>query len=296
MDFDPGFIPRLSYHFGRSSFRWTVANPQLGDRSNVIGPSEFVELSGRCLDMLQQAAGLNIQAELDCPLPLCFFSPADLAWVRQYHPDTAGRMGHCNPVLDVTPELEAIRCFALSRLDRVKVTDFANEWSILEWFRRNIDTRLLHQGCFADCVCCGHFTAGRCSGGCLAWHEYKSSSEPPMLEYQLVQTMRKAVNQGQPVSALDEYTKAEQRLQKDIPAFIAAVAAYQTGELDRAFRYAARAMDTTWDPNIKKQSAELLKSINPDTGRLTREPDISIPEVPLVTIPPSSTEKDSKKG
>jgi len=85
-------------------------------RTNVVHPSKYGVLAERCFSMLRAAARLNIITELDCPLPLCFFNESQLAWISQYHPGTASRIGCCEPVLDVTPELEVIRCFALSDL------------------------------------------------------------------------------------------------------------------------------------------------------------------------------------
>ena len=118
-------MPTIAHRFARSSFRWAVANPQRDFASSVVAPVEFRALADRCFAMLQEAAQLDIEARLDCPLPLCFFTDSQLGWVRQYHPGTSQRMGCCGPALDVTPELEVIRCFALSKLLRVKLKDFA---------------------------------------------------------------------------------------------------------------------------------------------------------------------------
>lgn len=275
MDFDPGFIPGLAYNLGRPGFRWAVANPQLNQHSNVINTSLFGPLEDRCLEMLEKAALLNLESELDCPLPLCFFPEKDLAWLRQFHPKTASRMGICDPVLDVTPELEAIRCFALSKLDRVKVTDFPNEWSILEWFRENVDSCLMSEGCFEYCTECLHFISGRCNGGCLAWHGYKPDTSARTNPYQLANAMRRAVEEGSPQKALEYYEAAGHRARKDLPAFIASVAACRLGRKDAAFRYAARTIDLTQDPALRQQAIELLKTIS-------LEPDsvLKVPEIP----------------
>lgn|GEM_PF-2408368 len=272
MDFDTGFIPGLAYNLGRSGFRWAVANPQLNQQSSVISASQFVPLAPRCLEMLEKAAALNLEAELDCPLPLCFFTEKDLAWLRQFHPRTASRMGTCDPVLDVTPELEAIRCFALSKLDRVKVTDFPNEWAILEWFRENVDSCLMTDGCFEYCTYCRHFKSGRCNGGCLAWHRYGPDTTIETNPYQLANVMRQAVEEGSPQKALDYYEAAGYRARKDLPAFIASVAACRLGSKDAAFRYGARTIDLTQDPALRQQAIELLKTITLDADSVLNAP------------------------
>lgn len=275
IDFDTGFIPTLSYNLGRSGFRWAVANPQLNLHSNVVHTSQFASLSPRCFEMLEKAAALNLEAELDCPLPLCFFSENQLAWLRQYHPKTSLRMGVCDPVLDVTPELEAIRCFALSKLERVKVTDFPNEWTILEWFRQNVDSCLVSEGCFTYCKKCIHFKSGSCNGGCLGWHKYAPDLNPDTNPYQLANAMNQAIEIGQIEKVLELYQKAGERAKQDLPAFIAAAAALRLGKSEIAFRLAARVVDITRNPNLRKQALELINitSLEPDTI-------LQIPNVP----------------
>ena len=50
-DFDPSFMPNLAHRFARSSFCWTVANPQRGFPSNVLAPNQFNEIADRCFTM-----------------------------------------------------------------------------------------------------------------------------------------------------------------------------------------------------------------------------------------------------
>ncbi len=288
MDFDPGFMPQLADSLGRSGFRWTVANPQWNTSSGVIEPDNFQALAPRIMSMLEEAARLNQEATLDCPLPLCFFSQAQLAWVRQYHPATAARMGYCSPVLDVTPELEAIRCFALSTLARVKVTDFPNEWSILNFFQENLDSQLLGRGCFDACAECAHFIAGRCSGGCFAWHKLDGSEKKGNDFKTLALNMQRSIEAGDPQKAINLFENSEHRLKKDIPTYMAALAAIKAGKSDQAFRYAARAIDITFDPNIKQKSLEILSGL-PDGPRMSPVPGQSNIETPLVVLPDKNT-------
>jgi hypothetical protein len=263
LDFDPSFMPTLAHRLARSSFRWAVANPQRDFPSRVVEPMQYTALGERCFAMLQQAAQLNIEARLDCPLPLCFFNDSQLGWVRQYHPGTAQRMGSCGPPLDVTPELEVIRCFALSKLTRVKLTDFAHEREIANWFLSHIEPQLLQKGCFSQCSECPHFKMGRCYGGCLAWHECAVDTEAQSSAYSLAMGMGEAIDAGQPDLALDQYERAIYWSKAAMPTFEAAVAALRLGKREQMFRYAAYAQDMTPDPTLKEQVRELMKSIPP---------------------------------
>lgn len=260
LDFDTSFMPTLAHRLARSNFRWAVANPIRDFPSSVVKPMQYSALAERLFAMLQEAARLNIEARLDCPLPLCFFKDSQLGWVRQYHPLTAQRMGCCSPCLDVTPELEVIRCFALSKLVRRKLTDFKNESEIGNWFL-DIEPQLLHRGCFSHCSECIHFKTGRCYGGCLAWHECDVDTEAQASALGLAMGMGEAMDAGKPDLALDQYEIANYWSKEAMPTFIASMAASQLGKWDQVFRYAAHAQDMTPDLTLKGYVRDLMKSI-----------------------------------
>jgi cyclic pyranopterin phosphate synthase len=268
-DFDTSFMPALAHRLARSSFCWTVANPQRGFPSNVLNPGQFNAIAERCFTMLQESARLNIEALIDCPLPVCFFKDSELAWVRQYHPMTASFLGSCNPILDITPELDVIRCFALSRLTRLKLTDFQNEWEIRDWFLKHIDPQLLQKGCFSRCSECPHFKSGRCYGGCLAWRDNAVDTEAQPGETSLAQNMNDAIEAEKPGIALSLYESANYWAKTDVPTFKAAVAALKLGQRGQAFRYAAHAQQMTDNPELIRQIRELMMNIPQD--------DISMP-------------------
>ncbi len=271
-DFDVNFMPALAHHYGRVSFRWTVANPQWDCHSNVVKPADYGKLAQRCITMLREAARLNITADLDCPLPLCFFDESQLAWVRQYHAGTASRMGCCDPVLDVTPELEVIRCFALSKLTRVNVADFPNENAIWHWFLRQVDFQLLPQGCYPHCGDCQHFNYGRCNGGCLAWHECIVDIGAQTGTSILTQIMQKALDAGEPALALEHYERANHWSKTAVPKFAAAYAAFQLGRYEQAFRLAALALDLTTNPGLRSQIGQLMQKIPVNRYRESSSP------------------------
>ncbi len=266
-DFDVSFMPNLAHRFARSCFSWTVANPVIGFHSNVVNTTQYNSLTERCVSMLQKSAVLNIGALLDCPLPLCFFKDSVLGWVRQYHPDTSANLGVCEPSLDVTPELEVIRCFALSKLTRVKLRDFQSEREIKEWFRENIDHHLLDRGCFPHCNECSHFLKGKCFGGCLARHD--GTTEPggdsPVIK--LVRQMNGCLEAGKPDTALSLYETAGYWWKIGVPTYLAAIAAFRMGKWDLAYRFASEANDQARDPVFMRKVGDLLRSLPLDKIR-----------------------------
>lgn len=264
LDFDIQFMPSLARKFARTEFRWTVANPQRDVNSNVVKPVEFDALAERCFMMLKEAAAQKMDAMIDCPLPLCFFTEEQLAWARQYTPGTVLRMGVCDPPLDVTPELEAVRCFPLSGLARVKVTDFRNEEEIRLWFRKHVDSQLIVSGCYDRCAECPHMSAGRCYGGCLAWHNtiYDSTLEPGAS--QLAFEMNEEIESGKPEAAISRYESSNYWSQTAVPSYLAATAATRLGKWDQALHYGSYALSVAKNPDIVQRIREVILSIPRD--------------------------------
>jgi cyclic pyranopterin phosphate synthase len=260
-DFDPKFMPELARRFGRSNFRWTMANPQRGFPSTVVTPELFRQTADRCFEMLQEAAALEIEALLDCPLPLCYFTDDQLSWITQYHSGMASRLGVCEPVMDVTPELEAVRCFALSNTPRVKVTDFGSEQEMSDWFRLNTDYQLLNSGVFPHCAECEHFRKGRCYGGCLAWHqeEIREGAEPPGTALAL--ELQELLDAGNPEEVISRYESAGFWARTVVPMIVAAMAAAQLEKWNLVVRYASAAHDQTEEPDVKRVAAQLLARV-----------------------------------
>lgn len=285
LDFDTAFMPAVAHRLARTSFRWAVANPQRDFPSSVVAPADFRALAGRCFDMLQEAARLGIEARLDCPVPLCFFSDAQLGWTRQYHPGTSQRMGCCGPALDVTPELEVIRCFALSRLVRVKLTDYRSEGEIANWFLANIEPQLLDRGVFAECAACPHFKAGRCYGGCLAWHKGAVDTEAGSIAMRLAMEMGAAIDGNRPDLALNEFARANYWAKAALPTFEAAVASSRLGKKEQVFRYAAYAHDMDPAFNMKDPILEMMSEAPARDAADLAVPPAEKGEAPFVANP-----------
>jgi cyclic pyranopterin phosphate synthase len=291
LDFDIDFMPNLASNLARSNFRWAVANPQLTFPSSVVNPNDFSILADQCFAMLQKSARLNVDARLDCPLPICFFKDSQLGWIRQYHPGTAERMGFCGPALDVTPELEVIRCFALSELVRVKLKDYSNEKELADWFLTRIEPQLLKQGCFSQCSQCPHFTSGRCYGGCLAWHKCEINPNVEPLAFSLALNMADDIDSDKADMALHQYEQASPWLKTSMPTFEASIAAFRLNKWHQALQYAAYAQDMTSDNNLKKEVRELMKNIPLDGFKFTNRSSLDKDSRSFISCPISPVEE-----
>jgi MoaA/NifB/PqqE/SkfB family radical SAM enzyme len=76
---------------------------------------------------------------------------------------------HCRPVLDITPDLHVVRCFALSDLKRVSLRDFENPKAIEDHFLKTIDIYKYSLKDDSHCTYCSENLEYKCSGGCLGY-------------------------------------------------------------------------------------------------------------------------------
>ncbi len=78
----------------------------------------------------------------------------------------------CNPVIDILPDLTAVRCFGLSKYMKVSINDFKSLSNLTNWFYNKIDlyARLAYVN--SDCENCKHRLYSRC-GVCFTYKIHK---------------------------------------------------------------------------------------------------------------------------
>ena len=74
----------------------------------------------------------------------------------------------CNPVIDILPDLTAVRCFGLSQYTKVKIEDFASLDHLYGYYQTYFDERLVKVPTIDECANCEMFNDSSCYGGCLA--------------------------------------------------------------------------------------------------------------------------------
>lgn len=77
-------------------------------------------------------------------------------------------MCSCNPVIDILPDLTAIRCFGLSRVSKVKISDFSTINDLREYYQKTFDENLISSPLKEECVNCQLFKEQKCNSGCFA--------------------------------------------------------------------------------------------------------------------------------
>lgn len=254
LDFDREFLPRLAYSLGRQGFRWSVANPNLIGGNNVIVPSSFKQLSKRIVEMLHLCTSLGLTTTLDCHIPMCFFDDDDLSWIARYHTNILNNIGSCSPPIDITPELEAMRCFSLSALMHTPIDQHYSIKELSKWFIKNQDNEILaHRGIFKECPECPHFLAGKCQGGCLGWRNLSQQGGWPTPD-----SFYSMLREGKYRQVIEELESTSRWFMTPLLYYLGALAAQGLHDRDRSRRFTLMGLEHAADPNIKQKLLEIL--------------------------------------
>jgi cyclic pyranopterin phosphate synthase len=118
----------------------------------------------------------GIYVVFDCnKIPTCLWDEKELLKISLFQQNNKNeRIGFnlttnkCNPVVDILPDLTAIRCFGLSHVSKVKIQDFPSFDDLYLYYLNIVDRELIQLPTQETCKKCTFFLNNSCYGGCLA--------------------------------------------------------------------------------------------------------------------------------
>lgn len=128
----------------------------------------FPEVSNKIFEFLIEISELGVATQQDCLVPTCFFKDKQLAYLIKQN-NIGLHLGSCNPVIDISPDLEVHRCLSLSNYKKKKLEDFKDAWDIYYYLKKIIDNELIKIPLFDKCCKCRYHLKYICQGGCLAY-------------------------------------------------------------------------------------------------------------------------------
>lgn len=108
--------------------------------------------------------------------PACIWDAEERTWLEEYvqrhgMPDSsiASTLSACRPVIDIMPDLTAIRCFALSSCESASIADFTNIEELTAYFMRRIDRPAYRVFAEPACENCHLRRLWQCCQGCIGF-------------------------------------------------------------------------------------------------------------------------------
>jgi len=165
LDFDFRPVARMAVDLGcRKRLRLGLAEPILGGENAFLAPRDYPRIAERLTDQAEEIDRMDVAVGFDCGFVMCMFTTEQLGRLTACRAEISFA---CNPVVDISPALEAWACFPLTLWEKVRVEDFPSLQALQDHFS---DKQRLYRrsGIYSHCLNCRFLIRGQCSGGCLS--------------------------------------------------------------------------------------------------------------------------------
>ncbi|MDR0491845.1 MAG: radical SAM protein [Oscillospiraceae bacterium] len=184
-DFDYSYVIPFMDEIDFDVVRLSVSVPQKGDLKGKTPLEYFHEMKLVAMRFVCDMVRCSVMTGFDCNfLPECVLTEAeiesllpakdvfykalsgmysDMFWRRTIVCD----LHNCSPVIDILPDLKAIRCFGLSEYTKCDIRDFSSITELAEYYIHTVDRPACGVASSPECKDCSSCINGECSGGCL---------------------------------------------------------------------------------------------------------------------------------
>lgn len=186
---DYTYIINLLKEFNLHRVRISLTVPDFSESNDIKVLDYFKKRKPFLLKFLADMKENNILPYYDCNKPpYCIWSDAEKKWledmVNQYHVESnlVGNHSYCYPVIDILPDLRAVRCFGMSEYEKVNIKDFSGISELASYFLNRIDSASYLIPASEECIECKTRKTRKCTAGCIG---FKSASIERLTKYAL---------------------------------------------------------------------------------------------------------------
>lgn len=188
-DFCYSYLLEPLRRFGFRHVRMSLTVPNTKDSGACNSMLFFREMKPLLIRFVSDMLSAGIAPHYDCnKMPICLFIDEEKAaavrlaerlppgslFPRGHAPDSSilSEEAMCSPVIDILPDLTAIRCFGLSTHTRVRIADFHDAADLRRFFVNEIDSYACKLCAREQCSDCYLHKTNKCLGGCLAYRAH----------------------------------------------------------------------------------------------------------------------------
>ena len=178
-DMEYKFILDALKKYRQKRVRVSVSVPNLGGNRGVNPLEYFRTMRPLVRRFLRDVLEIGVAPNFDCNyIPYCLHEEEDKALLDRYK-DVLVRSNLmkqppiCFPVIDILPDLKAVRCFGMSSFLKADIRQFRNTKELRRHFLLEVDACAYPLLPDKECIGCREYLAGNCSGGCYAYREKK---------------------------------------------------------------------------------------------------------------------------
>ncbi len=184
-DFDYSYVIPIVREMGFDVIRMSISVPQNGELKGKNPLDYFNEMKLVAMRFVCDMIRCGVITGFDCNfLPSCVLTTDEIdsmmaakdvfysALSKRYSEEFWQRSivcetHNCTPVIDILPDLQAIRCFGLSEYTKRDIRDFRSISELREYYINTVDRPAHSLSASERCKDCAERELGACSGGCL---------------------------------------------------------------------------------------------------------------------------------
>ena len=184
-DFDYSYIFPLMQEIDFDVVRLSISVPQKGDLHGKAPLEYFHDMKLAAMRFVCDMVRFSVITGFDCNfLPGCVLTDNEIESVLPakdvFYSALSGmysetfwqraiicELHNCSPVIDILPDLKAIRCFGLSEYTKCDIRDYRNISHLADHYIETVDKPACAVWSSDKCEDCFERITGDCSGGCL---------------------------------------------------------------------------------------------------------------------------------
>lgn len=178
-DFEYQYILDLCERYHKNSLRVSICVPNSPEYKNYDSLKWFETMKPSVFNFFSKCLEQGVVPHYDCnSLPFCCLTEEEHQWMQDIE-EYANRVGvscklaskctTCGLVLDILPDLRAVRCFGMSDHLKAHINDFGNATELRNYFDNEIDSYKFQVTASDKCKDCYLHKTRQCTGGCLAY-------------------------------------------------------------------------------------------------------------------------------
>lgn len=163
------YILDIAKEYGFKHIRLCLSLPVFNARNSSLPITELPEIAPFVMAFVDKAESLGLSVIFDNAVPLCMFNNEQAGKLLLHGVLDLKRNTHCNPIIDIGPDLSVWSCFCLSSVANRSLRDFNNLTEAKEFYTRIWE---VYQGKvypMAKCADCLYREKWSCQGGCLTY-------------------------------------------------------------------------------------------------------------------------------
>ncbi|NTV90528.1 MAG: radical SAM protein, partial [Clostridiales bacterium] len=184
-DFDFSYVIDLVKEFQVNSVRVSISVPSRESLGEDDALSHFRKMKPVVLNFTRELVKWGVIPGFDCNfMPLCILTEEEqkeLFGIKEFfkrHMDfddsfwersIVSEVQTCSPVVDILPDLTAVRCFGLSEYTKQNIRDFSGMSELMEYYVNNIDRCSRDYYSSPECKDCFKRRNRKCSAGCYTY-------------------------------------------------------------------------------------------------------------------------------